>query len=367
MNHKKHMNRKTSLLAGLLLVAMQCAAQWTWHNPQDGNGQPASVVQSQGWNEDGGNYRRLPLRAKGKVRDKVWSLAGESAGLAICFRTDAADIKVKYTVTGGYSMPHMPSTGVSGVDLYRDADKAFCFGDYSFGDTIRYDYHIDRPAATGRLQEYTLYLPLYNGVRHMEIGVPDGKAFAFAEASKERPVVLYGTSIAQGACASRPGMAWGNIVGRMLGRPLVNLGFSGNGKLEPELIDFMNELDACAYVVDCMANLTDRSSSEIKELVIKAVRQIRSRHGAPILLVDHAGYSNGVSNQAQYDAYTHANVAQAEAYAELKREGVRQLYYLSRKEIGMSPDAWVDYVHPSDLGQQTQAEAVAGKLRKILR
>lgn len=48
----------------------------------------------------------------------------------------------------------------------------------------------------------------------------------------DHPIVLYGTSIAQGACASRPGMAWGNIVSRSLEIPLINLGFSGNGKLE---------------------------------------------------------------------------------------------------------------------------------------
>ena len=361
------MNRKTLLSTGLLLVAINCAAQWTWHNPLSDKGRPERVVLNQGWNEDGGNYRRLPLRAKGKVRDKVWNLAGESAGLAIRFLTDAEDIRVKYTVTGGYSMPHMPSTGVSGVDLYRDSDWAFCFGDYSFGDTICYSYRVDRPSATGHMQQYTLYLPLYNGVKQMEIGVPDGKRLTFAEADNKRPMLLYGTSIAQGACASRPGMAWGNILGRLMERPLVNLGFSGNGKLEPEVIGFINEQDACVYIIDCMANLTDRSSGEIKELVIKAVRQIRSSHGAPILLVEHAGYSNGVSNQAQYDAYQHANEAQAEAYAELKREGVKQLFYLSRKQIGMSPDAWVDYVHPSDLGQQTQAEAVARTLKKILK
>lgn len=107
----------------------------------------------------------------------MWSLAGESAGLAICFKTDAKDIKVKYKATGGYSMLHMPATGVSGVDLYRDVDKGFCFGDYSFGDTIRYDYHIDRGSNVGREQEYTLYLPLYNRVEHLEIGVPVGSIF----------------------------------------------------------------------------------------------------------------------------------------------------------------------------------------------
>lgn len=351
----------------LLFVAMDCAAQWAWHNPQNNVNPSASFIQNQGWKEDGNNYRRLPLRAKGKVREQVWNLACESAGLAIRFTTDAADIKVKYKVTGGYSMPHMPATGVSGVDLYRSADQGFCFGDYSFGDTIRYSYHIDLLAETGKEQEYTLYLPLYNGVEHLEIGVPDGNAFSFVPTVEKGAVVLYGTSIAQGACASRPGMAWGNIVSRALGRPLVNLGFSGNGKLEKEVIDFINEQDADAYILDCMANLTDRSEAEIKELVKRSVLQIREKHATPILLVEHAGYSNGTTNQGQHEAYSHANVAQSEAYKELKREGVKNLFYLSREELDYHPDAWVDYVHPSDYGMARQAAAVEKKLRKILK
>lgn len=357
---------KNILLTVLLFIATESSAQWKWHDPQMGQ-DAKSVIQNQGWNEDGGNYNRLPLRAKDKVRKAVWNLSCESAGLAIRFKTNAKDINVKYKVSGGYSMPHMPSTGVSGVDLYRNADQGFCFGNYSFGDTIRYSYHIDRGATVGEEQEYTLYLPLYNGVRYMEIGVPHESSFSFVPAMIEKPIVLYGTSIAQGACASRPGMAWGNIVGRSLKIPLINLGFSGNGKLEKEVIDFMNELQASVYIIDCMPNLGDYKTEDIKELVKQAVRQIRGKHDTPILLVEHAGYSNGITNQKQYDTYDHTNVGQAEAYRELKKEGVKGLYYLSKEELAFNPDSWVDYVHPSDFGMAQQAMAIEKKLKKIMK
>lgn len=360
------MNYKIIFVFGLMILfSSEVSAQWIWHNPLLDSKKQA-VVQNQGWNEDGGNYNRLPLRAKEKVRNKVWSLACESAGLAICFKTNAEDIKVKYRVTGGYSMPHMPSTGVSGVDLYRNADDGFCFGSYSFGDTIRYTYHIDRGSSDGE-EEYTLYLPLYNGVNHLEIGVPAGDRFSFIPVSVEKPIVLYGTSIAQGACASRPGMAWGNIVSRLLKKPLVNLGFSGNGKLEKEVIDFIIEQKACVYILDCMANLTDKKEQEIIDLVKQAVAQIREECNIPILLVEHAGYSNGITNQKQYVAYTHVNIGQAKAYKELKKEGVENLFYLSREELDYNPDSWVDYVHPSDLGMLRQAEVIGKKLKKIMK
>ncbi|WP_431423078.1 SGNH/GDSL hydrolase family protein [Bacteroides hominis] len=359
--------KRNIILICLMFTASEMYAQWEWHNPQDNRTTPGSVIQNQGWNEDGGNYCRLPLRAKAKVRKKVWSLAGESAGLAIRFKTDAKEIKVKYKTTGSYSMPHMPATGVSGVDLYRNTDRGFCFGSYSFGDSVRYNYQIDRGNLSNSEQEYTLYLPLYNGVKAMEIGVPEGSKFSFIPRITEKPIVLYGTSIAQGACASRPGIAWGNIVNRSLEIPLINLGFSGNGKLEKEVLDFINEQEACAYIIDCMANLGDYDVEQIKKLVKQAVLQIREKHDTPILLVEHAGYSNGTTNQKQYETYSHTNKGQAEAYKELKKAGIKEIYYLSREELAYDPDAWVDYVHPSDAGMMRQAAAVEKKLRKMIK
>lgn len=363
---------KKNLLFLLLVMASTVSrAQWDWHNPLEVKGTNKSFVWNQGWNEDGGNYCRLPLRAKQQVRQAVWNLACQSAGLMLRFKTDATDIKVQYQVTGGFSMPHMPATGVSGLDLYRltpKGEKEFCFGGYSFADTVRYAYQVDKAKTLpDGMNEFILYLPLYNGVKWLEIGVKKDSKFSFVPVSAQKPIVLYGTSIAQGACASRPGMAWGNILARSLDRPLVNLGFSGNGKLEKGVLDFINEQDACLYILDCMANLSNYKAEELKVLVKDAVRQIRSKHSTPILLVEHAGYSNGLTYEKRYEAYEEPNRGQKMAYEELQAEGVKNLFYLSNKELNYHPDSWVDYVHPSDWGMVQQAVAVEKKVRKILK
>ena len=355
--------KRIACLWGLLLICTVGWAQTTWYNPLSAGATGETFVRGQGWNEDGGNYVRLPQRAQDKVREPVWRLANQSAGLSVRFRTDAPTIWVQYTVTGAHAMPHMPATGVSGLDLYRVSDGAFCFGSYAFGDTVRYSYQADRPAQSAQPEEYELFLPLYNGVKQLEVGVEEGRQFAFVPVDRRPAIVVYGTSIAQGACASRPGMAWTNILQRSLQRPVVNLGFSGNGRLEPELLDFINELPAAAYVLDCMPNLIHNTEAEVTELVEKAVRQIRSKHDAPILLVEHAGNSNGATSQERYESYTKVNRGQQEAYRRLKQAGVKGLHYLSREELDFPADGWVDYVHPSDYGMVRQAEAVGRCLR----
>lgn len=233
------------------------------------------------------------------MRQKVWELSCQSAGLSIRFKTNAQDISVRYEVTQPLNMPHMPSTGVSGVDLYRYEDMAFCFGTYSFGDTILYKYRVDRGVQVGKDTEYILYLPLYNEVSHFEIGVPEGSSFSFVPAVKGCPIVLYGTSIAQGACASRPAMAWANIVGRKLERPLINLGFSGNGKLEGEIRELICEQYPSIVILDCMPNVVAIDSDEIIRRMKDAVHRISKVPNVAILVVEHAGNSNALTHQAQ--------------------------------------------------------------------
>ena len=108
--------KRIACLWGLLLICTVGWAQTTWYNPLSVGATVETFVRGQGWNEDGGNYVRLPQRAQDKVREPVWRLANQSAGLSVRFRTDAPTIWVQYTVTGAHAMPHMPATGVSGLD-----------------------------------------------------------------------------------------------------------------------------------------------------------------------------------------------------------------------------------------------------------
>ena len=351
------------------LTALSAHAQWKWLNPLE-CGFP--VIQNQGWTEEiGDSYVRLPQRAEGKVRKPVWDLSRNSAGLAIHFFSNAPELKVRYQVSGPLNMPHMPTTGVSGVDLYSidsDGQWRFYFGGYPSGDTLQYHYtNIGKDLYHDRGYEFRLYLPPYNTIKWLEIGVPENDELTFIPVSPEKPILLYGTSIAQGACASRPGMTWGTILQRSLGYPLINLGFSGNGRLEKEVLDFICEIDARLYILDCLPNLTPKSKDEITQLVSDAVKQIRATHSSPILLVEHAGYSNALADDTKLQDYTRMNEGAKKAFEELQAQGIKDIYYLTREELGLHPDAWVDYVHPSDWGMETQANAVERKVREILR
>jgi lysophospholipase L1-like esterase len=366
--------KKTLILFAALLLGLTAFSQKTiWWNPASS---PTPVIEGQAWPaEVKSYYDRLPARAEKTVRPEVWNLSRNSAGLAIRFRSNAAKISVRYTVAGNLNMPHMPSTGVSGVDLYaKNSDGAWLWaaGRYTFGDTISYQFTVDpKDAYHDAGREYRLFLPLYNSVKWMEIGVPEGAQFSALPLRFEKPIVVYGTSIAQGACASRPGMAWTNILSRNLDRPVINLAYSGNGRLEKEMTDLLCEIDAKVYVLDCLPNLVPQKNwpkEEIIRRLLETVRQLRkTRPHVPILITDHDGYSDGSINPVRKADYVYANQAQHEAFAKLKSEGFQEIYLLTYEELGLSLDAMVDGTHASDLGMQQYATAYEKALRLILK
>ena len=219
------------LLLAFANTSLLCA-QTKWVNPLT---QGEATVHGRWWHSElQDNFHRLPARAENVVRKAVWNLSRQSAGLSLMFHTNAPSIKVRYKVIGGLNMFHMPTTGVSGVDLYAtdaEGNLRWCASKFnlSFKDTINYEFKdLTYFTSKERGYDYELFLPLYNEVKWMEVGVPEDCDISFIPCSQEQPIVVYGTSIAQGACASRTGMAWTNIVHRETTYPMINLAFSGN-------------------------------------------------------------------------------------------------------------------------------------------
>jgi len=355
----------------LLIISLDSIAQKReviWRNPLD---QKVNVVQGQGWAKElKGTYQRLPNRMQSLVRTPVWNLSKDNAGIFIEFETNAPKFEVRYTVSGPVNMHHMPSTGVSGVDLYAKGEKGWewAAGKYSFKDTISYRFE---NLKVGNSKKFRLYLPLYNSVKWIEIGVENQYAFEFIPLKDEKPIIVYGTSIAQGACASRPGLAWPAILGRKLNTPVVNMAFSGNGRLEEPLIHLMGEVDAKMYVLDCMPNLSSKAypKEEVRKRIVNAVNYLQSKHkNIPILLVENSGGSTDlVIDTTKNNNYRLTSSFLRDTYNELKSSGVKNIHLLTTETIGMGINSTVDGTHPNDIGMMEHANAYEEVIREILK
>ncbi len=305
-------------------------------------------------------YDRLPARAEKIVPAPVYGLSHHSAGMALHFVTESSTLRIRWAVRNStLAMNHMPASGVSGVDLYRKTTEGWQYVKTGVPHGITNE--VSASIAGG--SECLVYLPLYNGTSFVEIGVPKDKTLSTPPARPEKrtkPVVFYGTSITQGGCASRPGMAFTAIATRQANIPLVNLGFSGNGKMEVELCDLISEIDASIYVLDCLWNMNRTLLEERTEPFIRALQ--KKRPNTPILLAE--------------DCSVFAKSPTAKAlilrgiYDKLKAEDAslwKHLHYLEAKEmLGHDGEGTVDGCHPNDLGMKRQGDVFAVALERIL-
>lgn len=331
-----------------------------WHDVRDWG------VEGKGWTDTKRYFDRLPGKAEGIVREPVWDLSRHSAGMTVRFTTDAPEIHVRYSLLSDrLALPIMPATGVSGLDLYAtDAEGVERWVAVTRPSTQMIETALASSIRSGT-RRYTIYLPLYNGVESLEIGIEAGSLFEPVAPRTQRPMLFYGTSIMHGASASRPGMAIPALLGRRLNRPTINLGFSGNGRMEPEVGALLAELDPCIFAIDCLPNMQE---SMVDERAAPLVRQLRDAHPqTPILLVEDRSFTNTRFFPAREERHRTNREALGRAYRQLQDEGVTGLFYLQGEQLlGSDGEAATDGSHPSDMGMVRYADAYEPALRAAL-
>jgi hypothetical protein len=310
-------------------------------------------------------FDRLPASAEKKVTSAVWGLSRDSAGMVVRFKTNATAISVHYKLSKDrIGHPHMPATGVSGVDLYaRDTDGKWKWVQVTKPTSQEVKAEIIKDLAPGE-REYAAYLPLYNGVESMSIGVAKGSSFQ-GLAPRQKPIVFYGTSITHGACASRPGMVHTGILGRRLDMPVVNLGFSGNGRMDQAVGDYLVQLDAACYVIDCLPNM---NAASVTEKCVPLVKQLRAaKPETPIVLVEDRRFSNEWITPAKRKFHDDNHAALKAAYQQLLADGVKHLHYIPGDHLyGDDTEGATDASHANDLGFMRQADIFEPVLRQAL-
>ncbi|MEQ9438824.1 MAG: SGNH/GDSL hydrolase family protein [Cyclobacteriaceae bacterium] len=293
-------------------------------------------------------YDRLPLSYKEKVREPVWNLSKSSAGISVRFLSNSSSIHVKWTVLHDHEMNHMAETGIKGIDLYWKND-----GHWQYVNTGRPTGKENEALLienmTKEMREYKMFLPLYDGVTKLEVGIDSTSVIKKPVANQEKPIVFYGTSITQGGCASRPGMVHTNIISRKLDADCINFGFSGNGKMETPIVELISDIDARFYVIECLPNM---SLEEVQERTIPLVEVIREKHPAtPIIFVENLLYEKTSLDKDIESLVNSKNAALENAYNTMLDDGIENLLYINNHNaLGTDHEGTVDGVHFTDLG-----------------
>lgn len=338
----------------------------TWHSPLD----EPFVVSGLAWFEQERIYRRLPKAPDYSIPAAVDTLANCTSGGQIRFRTNSKNIFVRVRLAAGSDMYHMPPTGQCGMDAYVGGPGHWLYAGTTVFKAGAAEYEsrlfIDD---SSEWRSYMLNMPLYQGVEDISIGLdPEAEISAPEGYESDKRIIFYGTSITQGGCASRPGMSYTNILSRRINLEFINLGFSGNGKGEPELAQLCAQIDnpAC-LVLDYEAN--SGGTGQYKKTLPVFIQIYREAHpDVPMILVSRVPYAAEAFKPEVLQERIERRDFQSDLIRKLAEAGDRKLTFVDGSDLlGSRPDeVTVDSVHPTDLGFNLMAEHLEPVLRQVL-
>lgn len=359
------MKKTLFTLAGAMFFALVLSAQTVYTDAQqfDIYGKISA--------DTPGPYCRLPISLEGVSREPVWRLGQQSAGIYVRFKTNSANIRARWTSRCKEAMNHMTDTGVRGIDLYIFDGKAWRFVGAGRPDPASKETASDLVySMDGSWHECMIYLSLYDGVDKLEIGVDEGAGISRSTLDSpraEKPVIVYGTSITQGGCVSRPGMCYTSILSRRLDRQFINLGFSGNGIIDLEIAGTMASYeDPGMFVLDYVGNAR---AADIEARGEKFFRILRDAHpDVPILFLGAKEYPYLAFNQSVPATVAENDAAQKALFDKLRKAGEKKIYYCPKFVMtGDACEYTVDGTHLTDLGVVEFTDFLYPYFRRALR
>ncbi len=315
--------------------------------------------------------RGFPLKRIDEVRfktltPKLQTYSNHTTGLSLEFSTNSDVIEFYWKVQNSNPFPHMTDVAVRGLDYYIKKDSEWRHAGIgkpivgeNFGKSVLENL--------GNFEkEFKVFLPLFSDISEFKLGVKLESSFDVLKTKDaERPIIFYGTSMTHGACASRPGLAFPNIVGRKLNREIFNLGFSGEGKFEPVFADFISNLDASAILIEPLGNIDENLILEKGKRFVQTIRT--NQPGVPIIFLDIPFVASELIDEKSNQLSIRKSKKLKALYSELVEKGDKSLFYIEKEQIcNHSDNISMDALHPNDIGMGQIAKVVSEKLISIL-
>lgn len=294
--------------------------------------------------------------------------AAYSTGVFVCFKTDSDKIRARWTTTARGAGNNMSAIGQKGLDLYIKDKGEWVFAGVGIpsisGNLNRHEGTLVADMAAGQ-KECLLYLPTFDSVYSLEIGVDKDASIVALDNPFRHKVVILGSSITHGASASRPGMAWPALFGRRNNLYCINMGFSGVCRLEKSYAEYLATVNADAFVLDAFSNpLAD----VIDERFDRFVDIIREAHPSTPLIFINTERRETRNFSLAMDKRERDKQDAARRVVSRRMKTDRNIYFIdSEGMLGHDHNATADGTHPDALGFDRMLGTIENKLKGILK
>ncbi|MBQ3124747.1 MAG: hypothetical protein IJC09_04930 [Clostridia bacterium] len=316
---------------------------------------------------ENGRFRRMPESVAKATSDGVLALHANTAGGRVRFKTDSPYIAINAVMDNPSIFPHCAATGTAGFDLYRKKDgkdeylRTFTPPAWDAATDIKDGYESVIDMSETGFFEYTINFPTYSDVKMLYIGLAEGSKLESPTPYKyEKPIIYYGSSITQGGCSARPGITYQSYITRRFDYDHINLGFSGSAKAEPEMIEYIKNLDMSIFVYDYDHNAPSvEHLRNTHEVMFKAIREAQPE--LPIIMMSRPVYYLSESEKERLEIIK-------TTYNNAIANGDRNVYLIEGPELMKyaKNEGTVDGCHPNDLGFASMAKVLGDFLEKLI-
>lgn len=316
------------------------------------------------YDKEEGRFRRMPSVIAEKVSEGVREIAPCTTGGRVRFSTDATEISIVADLRSPAAIHNnFSEIGVSSVVLIEDtADGNHLLRTKTLMPLDGTKVVKETCVLDKGVKNFTLYMPNYNGVNKLVIGVNKGAFVRGGKAYKPvKPILYYGSSITQGGCASRTDQSYQSMIEKWNNVDFINLGFSGNAKGEDDMIEYLAGLDCSLFVCDYDHNQFDLDLYEKSHK--KLYQEFRKKHpDTPILFVTAPDFDRDPKVLAKKEKIAR------KTYTDAKKSGDKNVYFYAGRNFYGKKDrelCSVDGCHPNTLGFYYMAKKLYAAMKKI--
>lgn len=327
------------------------------------------------------NFKDAPLQIHGailskqnrlvRMDDEVAKTVNEytgirifaGAGVRVRFKTDSQSIKIRAIVESNNPDWAIPLTGSCGIDVMvgngKEQKRIGVVNPTNYGICDFEKTLIKEP----KMETVSLLLPRNEPILDLEISIDDNARIEKPDDyTYKKPIVFYGSSITEGGAASSVSKNYVSIVTRWLDTEYLNLGVSGNAKGEPQMAEYIKNLDMSIFVMDYDHNApTPEHLLKTHEPFFKIIRE--KNPTLPVVFMTKPDFDSNVEeNTIRRDIVK-------KTYENAVASGDKNVYFIDGESFFGNEERSIctaEGCHPTDLGFMRMAQSVYPVLKSIL-
>ena len=313
------------------------------------------------YDEDLHQFVRMDHIFANNVSEKVGYLATQTSGGRLRFSTDSSEIGISVTYPLLHPMSNMALTGSCGFALLEKTGDIYkTVAMFRPQPNERNGYTGEVTIKQKGIHEYILFFPLYNSISELKIFLEaDANLYESQKYRDIAPILYYGASIDQGACASRPDCSYPAMLSKWNDIDYINLGFSGNCKGEPAMAEYLSNIDCSLFFMAYDGNVSVEHLRKTHYKFYEIYR--RARKEVPIVFMSVPCFDNYPNTEERRQILR-------QSYMKARGQGDDNVYFIDGETLFGPEDreiCTVEGIHPNDLGFYRIAKVINELYLKI--